>query len=164
MVRMLLRRTSLLLLLAALAACGQDGEPTGPAQPSPTSLDPLLAPGEPTRVHADYLDADGNAVLVAEYAAGTYVAGGKAASVASVIIKSVIPRVLLEGGKSDGACVTSTVQGVDVSPGWSYSVKKAGGCGEEIVVNLENRSTDQRAKFSFLMVYGKTRIDAGQIR
>jgi hypothetical protein len=161
-----IRRLPAVLLLAALAACGQDASgPVAPeAQPAPGATPSfLLAPGEGVRTISDTTDAAGNQVVVAEYAAGVYYQpDGEMASVASVVIKTVIPT--LPSGSSKEPCITSTVQAVETTPGWTSKIKKSGGCDEEIVVELSNRSTDQQARFRFLMIFGKTRIDSGLVR
>ena len=43
-------------------------------------------------------------------------------------------------------------------------MKKPGGCDKEIQVQFENKATRLRADFSFLYLFGKTRIDGGLIR
>ena len=166
--RPLVRRLAFFAALTTLAACA--AEPLAPAANdqagSVAALTPsfLLSPEESQRTIADSTDAPGNHVMVVEYAAGTYtLADGTGGSVASVTIKTVIPFSPL-GTSSSGACITSTVQAVDATPGWTASVKKPGGCDREIVVSLENRATGQRAQFSFLYIFGKTRIDFGAVR
>jgi hypothetical protein len=159
-----LRRHALrLLALASLAACAAD--PVGPGEGLTPASQPafLLANDESYRTISDTVDAAGNHVTVAELAAGVLdLPDGTSTSVASVTITSVIPAVA--GGSSSGPCITSTIQKVETTAGWSYSVKKSGGCDKEIIVALENKSTRKRAQFSFLMIFGKTRIDHGLVR
>ena len=83
-----------------------------------------------------------------------------ALSVASVTIKTVAPL----GVGSSTYCITSTIEKVETIPGWTYQIKKAGGCNAEIRVGLENPTTKQKADFAFLMMPGKTKIDFGAIR
>ena len=150
-------------LATALAACASDPvAPAGALAPAATPAF-LLADDESFRVISDTVDAAGNQIQIAELAAGAlYLADGTYTSVASVTIKSVIPQVA--AGSSSGPCITSTIQKVDTRAGWSYAIKKPGGCDKEIIVDLENRTTRQRAQFSFLMIFGKTRIDHGLVR
>lgn len=160
--RTLHRSLAALALAASLAACGQDA--VGPdgqaAAPAPTAR-LLLGTDESSRTIADSTDAAGNIVMVTEYAAGIYnLPDGHSGSVASVTVKTVIPG----SGGGSGSCITSTIQQVETVAGWSYSVKKPGGCDREVAVELANRSTGQKALFSYLMVFGKTRIDQGFIR
>ena len=42
-------------------------------------------------------------------------------------------------------------------------MKKSGGCDKEIQVQFENKAAKLRADFSFLYIFGKTRIDFGAI-
>lgn len=154
-----------LALALFLGACSPDAN--GPAAPSAALLaatpSALVAPNENMAILSDTTDAAGNHVMIAEYAAGTYFPDdttGK--SVASVTIKTVVPGVA--SGSSSMPCITSTVLKTETTPGWTASVKKPGGCDKEIVVLLSNKSTKQSATFSFLYIFGKTRIDFGAIR
>lgn len=151
-------------VLALLTACAQDPAAPRAAVVAPT-VGPayLLAPGERSRTVVDSTDASGMRVMVTEYAAGLYTRpDGVSASVASVTIRTVIPATA--GGSSRGACITSTIVGLETTPGWAASVKKPGGCDKEIGVDLANRTTGQKAVFSYLYVAGKTRIDQGAVR
>jgi hypothetical protein len=65
---------------------------------------------------------------------------------------------------SRDVCINSTLEGVATTSGWTYEISKSGGCNKEIDVRFEDRTTKQRADFSFLMIPGKTRIDAGAVR
>ena len=150
---------------AALAACSRDLTSPNAARSLAPSAGPsaLLGVNESTRTIADSTDAAGNTVMVVEYAAGTYVLpNGDGASVGSVTIRTVLPGAA--SASSAKACVTSTIVGVETTPGWTASVKKSGGCNKDIEVQLENKATKQRADFSFLMEPGKTRIDFGLVR
>jgi hypothetical protein len=99
--------------------------------------------------------------MVYEYAAGIVdAADGTSTSVGSVTIRTFIPAT----GGGSGSCITSTVLGTQVTPGWTATVKKSGGCDKEISVLLENRATGKKATFSFLYIFGKTRIDFGAVR
>jgi hypothetical protein len=124
----------------------------------------MLGPGEGIRTIQDTVDAAGNTIMIAEYPAGTYfpVDGSEGGSVASVTIRTFIPWSLNSG--SSGTCITSTIQRVETTPGWTASIKKPGGCDKTIEVQLENKSTRQKAVFSFLYIAGKTRIDFGAVR
>jgi len=160
------------LSLVALAACGTDA--TAPADARSAEVRRpsfLLANNESYRELSYTTDAAGNTTIVAELAAGAiYLADGTYTSVASVTVKSVIPAwnpEPLPAGtdpSSVAPCITSTVQKTETTAGWRANVKKSGGCDREIVVELENRSTRQKATFKFLMVYGKTTIDHGLVR
>ena len=148
-----------LALAAALAACGRDPVTPEVARPAPAAAHFLLGPGEFNRTVSDTTDAAGNEVTVTEYAAGTYTQpDGLTASVASVTIKTVIPPT-----NGSGSCITSTVVGVETTAGWTADVKKSGGCDKDIVVELQNAATRQKATFKFLMKFGETRIDAGRV-
>ena len=153
-----LLRLSAVASIAALAACQSDvvGPSSSVASDTPSLL---VAPGENLNTIADSVDASGNHIMVTEYAAGTTAAG---TSVASVTIRTVVPNVA--GSTSSGACITSTIQRIETTPGWTSSVKKSGGCDKTIEVLLENKSTGQKAVFSFLYIFGKTRIDFGAVR
>ena len=155
-------RTAVVVFLAATAAaCGRDAVAPELAQRAPIvgpSL--LLAPGEFNSTIIDSTDAAGNHVTVTEWAAGTYTQpDGVSASVASVTVKTVVPPT-----NGSGSCITSTVVSTDTTPGWTATIKKPGGCDKEIVVALENDATNQKAEFRYLVIFGKTRIDAGAVR
>jgi len=154
--------TAVVLFLAAtLAACGRDAvapQLTGRSPVSAPSL--LLAPGEFNRTIVDSTDSAGNHVTVTEWAAGIYTqSDGVTASVASVTVKTVVPPT-----NGSGSCITSTVVSTETTAGWTATVKKPGGCDKEIVVALENDTTNQKAEFRYLVIFGKTRIDAGSVR
>jgi hypothetical protein len=149
-----------LVAVAALSACA--GDAVSPAAaPAPRAPSLLLGADEGMRVLSDSTDAYGNTIMVAEYAAGVYATPGTA-PVASVTIRTFIPA--LSSGSSSEPCITSTIDKIETTTGWTASVKKPGGCDKEIVVGLENRSRNQKAQFSFLYIFGKTRIDSGLIR
>jgi hypothetical protein len=151
---------------ALLGACQSDvASPTRAVAPTEQPSF-LLGPGEGIRTIVDSVDARGNTIMVAEYAAGTYFPNGEGtdgSSVASITIRTFIPAA---GGQSSsgGPCITSTIQAVETTPGWTSSVRKSGGCDKPIEVELENKQTKQNARFSFLMIPGKTRIDFGAVR
>ena len=156
-------RLATLCAVIVLGACQSEtvSAPSAPVIPSSPSA--LLAPGEWNRTLVDTTDAAGNHTFVVEYAAGTFTnADGVGESVASVTIKTVIPGTA--SSSSSGTCITSTIQAVETTSGWAYDINKSGGCNKEIGVRFENRTTKQRADFSFLMIPGKTRIDAGAVR
>jgi hypothetical protein len=156
----LLRRPLLgLVLLGALVACDRPA-PTAAFETLPTTQ-ALLGPDESWKTLEEYYDAAGNYVTVEEWGAGALPAGG---TVASVVIKRVVPVYAGTGDSSDGYCITSTIVRVETTPGWSYSIKKSGGCNKEIVVELSNKTTDQKATFQYLYIPGKTRIDVGFVR
>ena len=156
-------RLAALCAVIVLGACQSESvsAPSTPVAPSAPSA--LLAPGEFNRTLQDTTDAAGNHILVVEYAAGTFIGpDGVSGSVASVTIKTVIPGTA--SSSSSGTCITSTIQAVETTSGWTSDITKSGGCNKEIGVRFENRTTKQRADFSFLMIPGKTRIDAGAVR
>lgn len=156
------RRLTLALTLLAAAACGDATSPDASTRPVPSTPSRLLGVNEYGRMIVDTSDAAGNHTMVAEYPAGVYtLPNGDGASVGSVTIRTFIPG---SGNGSSKFCITSTIDRVETTPGWTASVKKAGGCDKEIGVQLENKSTKQRADFSFLYVAGKTRIDYGAVR
>jgi hypothetical protein len=149
--------------LAALAGCSADVAAPDAVAPTASRPSLLLAAGEGVRIISDTTDAAGTTTMVGEYAAGVYtLPDGTGGSVASVTIKTVIPG--LASGSSSEPCITSSIVTVETTSGWKSSVKKPGGCDKEIVVALENAATRQRAQFSFLYIFGKTRIDSGLIR
>ena len=152
---------AVLFLAATLVACGRDAASPEPALRAPiVAPSLLLAPGEFNRTLVDSTDSSGNHVTVAEWAAGIYTQpDGATASVASVTVKTVVPPT-----NGSGSCITSTVVSTDTTPGWTATVKKPGGCDREIVVELENDTTNRKAEFRYLVIFGKTRIDAGAVR
>ena len=152
-----LATVAVVVLLAA--ACARD--PLGPATPAAGAPSLLLGPGEYAVVHADTTDAAGTETTVTEYAAGVY-ADPSRAPVGSVTIRTVFPAGA--AGSKSKSCVTSAVVRTETQPGWTATVKKAGGCDKEIGVELANAATRERAQFSYLVVAGKTRIDYGQVR
>jgi hypothetical protein len=155
------RHLPVLLLAAALAACTGDAVAPDTGGRVPVTPHFLLGPGEFSRTVVDSTDAAGNHVMITEFAAGTYTqADGVTASVASVTIKTVIPAT----SPASGTCITSTIESIETTPGWTATVKKQGGCDKEIVVGLENATTGQKAEFRYLYLAGKTRIDAGAVK
>jgi len=152
---------AVLFVAGMLAACGRDAVSPDLAPRAPIvgpSL--LLAPGEFNHTIVDSTDSAGNHVTVTEWAAGTYTQpDGVTASVASVTVKTVVPPT-----NGSGSCITSTVVSTETTPGWTATIKKPGGCDKEIVVTLENDTTNQKAEFRYLVVFGKTRIDVGAVR
>jgi len=162
--RTLHRSLAALALAASLAACGRDAVgPDGRAASPASTARLLLGTDESMRTVADSTDAAGNIIMVTEYAAGIYdLPDGHSGSVASVTVRTLIPGA--SSGGSSGTCITSTIERVETVAGWSYTVKKPGGCDREISVEFANRSTGKRAQFSFLMIPGKTRIDQGLVR
>jgi hypothetical protein len=156
-------RLTALCAVFVIGACQSEtvSAPAAPILPSAPSA--LLAPGEWNRTLVDTTDAAGNHTFVTEFAAGTFTGpDGAGESVASVTIKTVIPATAPTS--SSGTCITSTIQAVETTSGWTSDVSKSGGCNKEIGIRFENRTTKQRADFSFLMIPGKTRIDAGAVR
>jgi hypothetical protein len=154
------RHIPVLLLAALLAACTGDAVTPDAGGRSPETPQLLLAPGESFRTIADSTDAAGNLVMVNEYAAGIYTQpDGVSGSVASVTVKTVVPAT----SGTSGTCITSTIVGIETTPGWTATVKKPGGCDKEIVVALANAATGQRADFRYLYIAGKTRIDQGAV-
>jgi len=152
--------------LVALAACQADATAPTASQKAftPAHSSALLEPGEGIKTILDTTDAFGNTTFIAEYPAGVTLPTGDEPqiSVASVTIRTFIPGSSSSSTKD--VCITSTIDHVDVSTGWAYSVKKSGGCNKQIEVQLQNASTKQKADFQFLMEPGKTRIDAGLIQ
>ncbi|RKG92757.1 hypothetical protein D7V97_40600 [Corallococcus sp. CA053C] len=151
---------TLLVSLSLLAGCGE-GVSASEAPEVGVSTAALLGPGEHMREVSSTTDAAGNQTFVTEYAAGIYnLPDGQSGSVASVTIKTFIPAT----GGTSGSCITSTIEKLEAVPGWTTTVNRAGGCDREIRVEVSNSSTRQEADFSFLMIFGKTRIDSGLIR
>ena len=148
-------------LAATLAACSRDTVAPELAARAPlVAPSLLLAPGEFNRTLVDSTDSAGNHITIAEWAAGIYTQpDGVTGSVASVTVKTVVPPT-----NGSGSCITSTVISIDTTPGWRATVRKPGGCDKEIVVGLENDTTNQKAEFRYLVIFGKTRIDAGAVR
>ncbi|GMU03522.1 hypothetical protein KH5H1_76440 [Corallococcus caeni] len=150
----------LLVSLSLLAGCGE-GADVSEAPEVGTRTAALLGPGEFSREISSTTDAAGNQTFVTEYAAGNYtLPDGQSGSVASVTIKTFIPAT----GGTSGSCITSTIEKLEAVPGWTTTVNRAGGCDREIRVEVSNPTTRQKADFSFLMIFGKTRIDSGAIR
>jgi type IV pilus biogenesis protein CpaD/CtpE len=148
--------------LAALAGCATDVAAPDAAAPTATRPSLLLAAGESQRFVLDTVIGS-NQIMVTEYAAGIYrFPDGTSSSVASVTVKTVIP--LGVSGTSSEACITSSIVAIETVPGWRATVKKPGGCDKEIVVGLENPTTKEKAQFSYLYIFGKTRIDLGLIQ
>jgi hypothetical protein len=149
---------SSLATIALLTACSTDAtNPAGPRGLTPSTPSALIAPGEGTRIVLDSSDVAGNHIMVAEYPAGTRADGS---TVASVTIRTFIPATQT----SSGSCITNTIESIETIAGWSYTVKKSGGCGKDIAVSLENKSTSERAEFQFQYQFGRTRIDFGAVR
>ena len=151
---------ALLLVAIALAACAPDmTAPTAAPRLSPAAPHLLLGPNEFNRTITDSTDAAGNQISVTEYAAGIYtLADGTSASGGSVTIKTIVPPT-----NGSGSCITSTVVSTETTTGWTATVKKSGGCDKEIVVELENAATREKAVFRYLVIFGKTRIDQGRV-
>ena len=122
----------------------------------------LLGPDEGVRMITDSVDVRGTTIMVAEYAAGVTLHDPTSSPIGSVVIQTIIP--LLAPGSSKTPCLTSTIVRTEALAGWTASVKKPGGCDKEIQVQFENTTTRQRADFSFLYLFGKTRIDSGLIK
>jgi hypothetical protein len=151
-----------LALAALLAACSQDTTaPSSSSIAAPSAAAALLGPGEGLRIISEETDAFGNTTMIAEYAAGVYQSDTTGFMAGSVTIKTVIPQS--SAGSSKSPCITSSIVRVETQTGWTSSVKKPGGCDKPIEVQLENKSLKQRADFSFLYMFGKTRIDSGLI-
>ena len=151
-----------LALAALLAACADTTAPApAPALHSSDRPTALLAAGEGVRIITDSTDARGNTTMIAEYAAGVYLDQPDAPAIGSVVIKTVIPAIV--SGSTKTPCITSTIVRTETVEGWTASVKKPGGCDKDIQVQFENASLKQRADFSFLYIFGKTRIDGGAI-
>lgn len=152
-----------LALAAFFVACADATAPT-----SSTSLRPsdrpaaLLGADEGVRIISDSTDASGTMTMIGEYAAGIRLDEPTTPPIGSVVIKTVIPS--LTGGSSKTPCITSTIVRTETVAGWTASVKKPGGCDKEIQVRFENKSSGERADFSFLYIFGKTRIDGGLIK
>jgi hypothetical protein len=159
---MKLSRVAPIVLAALLAACADTTAPTASSSLRPSERPAaLLSADEFTRTILDTTDARGTQTMIAEYAAGIDLDNRDAAPIGSVIIKTVVP--VLTAGSSKTPCITSTVLSTETVAGWTASVKKPGGCDKQIEVQFENKSTKQRADFSFLYIFGKTRIDFGAI-
>jgi len=158
-------KTCALIGLVVMAACQDATSPTaGQKSFSSAHSVSLLAPGEFSREVLDSTDANGNTIMIEEYAAGVTLGTGDqlSTSIGSVTIRTFIPAT--SSSSSKGVCITSTIDHVEAIPGWTYSIKKTGGCNKTIEVLFENASTSQKADFQFLMEPGKTRIDAGLIQ
>jgi hypothetical protein len=164
--RMLPGTTLGLALLASLAACST-GDPVSPARTSPAAVPSLLL-SDGVTTYSDSTDASGNTILVQEIAAAVDTrqigANGEYASYGSVTIKSVIPRVPEGATYTSMPCITHSIEKVETVPGWTYSIKKPGGCDRDVLVSFESKSPRLRAEFKFSMVFGKTVIDAGAVR
>jgi hypothetical protein len=147
-------------VLLGVTACQSDV--TAPATRAPAAASRLVAPGQTVVTISDTVDAAGTRTVIDEYAAGIIRAddGQITASIGSVTIKTVFPAVFT----SSKSCITSSVVGTDVVPGWTAEVKKSGGCNKSIEVEFENVDTDQSADFKFLTEPGKTRIDLGLVQ
>ena len=158
--RSTLVRLSSLAAIAMLAACANDtANPIAPNDAAPASPSFLVAPGQNFNTLVDSVDAAGNHLTVAEWAAGILPDGS---SVASVTIRTFIPAT--SSTSSSDVCITSSIVSTDEMPGWTASIKKTGGCNKDIEVLFENETTRQSADFRFQMEPGKTRIDLGLVR
>lgn len=152
-----------LALVAFLVACADATAPAPAATLRPTDApSSLLSADEGVHMITDSVDAAGNTIMIAEYAAGVSLNDPVAPPIGSVTIKTVVP--LISSGSSRTPCITSTIVRTEAVSGWTASVKKAGGCDKEIQVQFENKSAKLRADFSFLYLFGKTRIDGGLIK
>jgi hypothetical protein len=152
-----------LVFAALFAACTDATAPAPVSSLRPTATpSALLGPDEGVRMITDSVDARGTTIMVAEYAAGVTLNDPTSSPIGSVVIQTIIP--LLTPGSSKTPCITSTIVRTETVAGWTASVKKPGGCDKEIQVQFENNTTRQRADFSFLYLFGKTRIDSGLIK
>jgi hypothetical protein len=152
-----------LALVALFAACADATAPASSASLRPSNRPAaLLGADEGVRIISDSTDARGTTTMIAEYGAGVRLDQPDTPPIGSVVIKTVIP--VLTSGSSKTPCITSTIVRTETVAGWTASVKKAGGCDKEIQVQFENQSLRERADFSFLYIFGKTRIDGGLIK
>jgi hypothetical protein len=158
-----LLRCAAIAAAALLAACSAD--PVSPDGVLSTAPSTLLAPKEGVRLVSDSVDDRGNTILVQEFGMGYYtLPNGDGASVASVTIRSSIP-VWPEGATYfSPPCITHSIVATETTPGSTISIKKSGGCDKDVVILIEQKATRRKATFSFSMVFGKTVIDAGQLR
>lgn len=151
------------VLAALIAACADSTAPVPGSSLRPNDTpSALLGSDEGVRIITDSVDARGNTIMIAEYAAGVSQNDPTAAPIGSVVIQTLIPFVA--SGSSKTPCITSTIVRTETVAGWTASVKKAGGCDKDIQVQFENKELKQRADFSFLYIFGKTRIDSGLIK
>jgi hypothetical protein len=60
-------------------------------------------------------------------------------------------------------CITSSIMQTETRPGWTATVKKAGGCDKDIIVDFSNAAR-QRATFKWTYRYGITKIDPCVVR
>lgn len=152
-----------LTLAVLLVACSDATSPATASSLRPTDAPAaLLGRDEGVRIITDSVDVHGTTILVAEYAAGVYENDPVSPPIGSVVIQTIIP--LIAPGSSKTPCITSTIVRTETVTGWTASVKKPGGCDKEIQVQFENKATRLRADFSFLYLFGKTRIDGGLIK
>ena len=156
-----LHRLSAVASIALLAACQSDvAEPTR-AVAAANSASHLLSPDQSVRYLVDSTDASGNHIMIAEWGAGALPEGG---TVASVTIKTVVPFFTASTTTTSSPCITSTILKTEALPGWTTTVKKPGGCDKTIEVLVENRTTREKGVFSYLYIFGKTKIDVGFVR
>lgn len=152
------RSLAALPLAFALAACSTDV--TAPTvRQMPNEVNRLFAVGEGSyRLLADYFVGP-NHVLDQEL--GAALLNGQEYQ-GSVYIRVSIPPVV-PGPTSSLPCITSSIFGIETRPGWTATVKKAGGCGRDIEVQFSN-AQKQRATFKYTFTWGLTKVDHGAVR
>lgn len=155
-------RLSCVAVVGLLGACSES--PVAPAD------DVLEQTANPARPSALIAAGDGSwhilsetmigSNFVSEYELGAALLGEEYQG--SVFIRVSVPQGTTAGSTS-GPCITSTLLKTETRPGWTATVKKAGGCDKPIQVDFTS-STRQRASFKWTYIFGLTKVDHGAVR
>lgn len=149
-----------MLALAMATAC------SGDATTAPTASAELVT--EPSRLFevdsgsfrilADYYSGANH---IMEFELGAALLNGREYQGSAYIRVSVppIPTPI----PSSMPCITSTLLKTEVRPGWKATVRKAGGCDKDIVIDFANNAK-QRATFTWRYVFGLSKVDHGAVR
>lgn len=155
-------RFSCVAVVSLFGACSES--PVAPAD------DVLEQTANPARPSALIAAGDGSwhilsetmigSNFVSEYELGAALLGEEYQG--SVFIRVSVPQGTTTGSTS-GPCITSTLLKTEVRPGWTATVKKAGGCDKPIQVEFTSASR-QRATFKWTYIFGLTKVDHGAVR
>jgi len=162
---MQLRRVVRLSCVAVVGLFGACSE--SPVAPADDVSEQTANPARPSSLFAE---GDGSfrilsetmigSNFVSEYELGAGLLGEEYQG--SVYIRVSVPQVATPG-TSSGPCITSTLLKTEVRPGWTATVKKAGGCDKPIQVDFTSASR-QRATFKWTYIFGLTKVDHGAVR
>lgn len=154
------RLVSSTLALVVLAACSADSS-TAPASPAtlldrPSQL--FDVDSGSFRILADYMQGANH---IMEFELGAALLNQREYQ-GSVYIRVSVPPVPVPV-PSSMPCITSSIMRTEVRAGWTASVKKAGGCDKDIVVEFSNAAR-QRATFKWTYIFGLSKVDHGAVK